>query len=74
MRHLRIRAGGPHLASQGRRRCASRGGEVFPRGQRRRRSNPNVTVVELTTQAGMRRLCRVLRIFLVDALAPTLLV
>ncbi len=31
------------LLGQGRRRRASRGGEVFPRGQRRRRSDPNVS-------------------------------
>ena len=31
------------LPGQGRQRRASRGGEVFPRGQRRHRSNPNVS-------------------------------
>ena len=31
------------LPGQGRQCCASRGGKVFPRGQRRRRSNPNVS-------------------------------
>ncbi len=61
--------------------CQARGGDVAPATAAR--SSPGdsggvgatpMSVVELTTQAGMRRLCRVLHVFLVDALAPTLLV
>ena len=51
--------------------CQARGGNIAPAAAGR---SSVLTVVELTTQAGMRRLYCVLGNFLVDARAPTLLV